>query len=111
MSLSAVEDPIQTVVFPIMAEGKGLTVMLLLTEQPVGRMYIIFVVPGAAPDAMPEAGSIVAIDVPALLHVPPAEPSLSCEATPTQIVAGPVIAAGNGFTTTDTLVAQPRPSE
>jgi hypothetical protein len=56
---------------------------------------------------MPDAASIVAMEVLLLLHVPPAGVLLSVVVIPAQVFAEPVIAAGSGFTDIMTALAQP----
>ena len=63
-------------------------------------------VPDVAPETIPELVPIVATLVLLLTHVPP--PVLeSVVIEPSQIVAVPVIADGNGFTVTTVVVIQP----
>jgi hypothetical protein len=89
------------------ATGDGFVVNTLVAMQPVGSVYVIFVVPGATPVTTPETGSMVATEVEPALHEPPIVASLTVADAAWQTLAGPDIAAGNGFTVTMAVVLQP----
>jgi hypothetical protein len=70
----AVVAPTQTSSVPKMSVGLGLTVNTIVLLQPVDvNVYAIVVVPGRIPVTTPVTGSIVALEVRELLHVPPPE--------------------------------------
>ena len=79
-------------------DGIGLTVIDLVTKQPVGRVYVIIVVPNDTLVTTPVLLLMVATDVFELLQVPPVEVLAKVIAALKQANVGPVIAAGNGFT-------------
>lgn len=70
---------------------------------------MIVVVPGETPEASPDEDPIVATVVLLLLQVPPPVASLKVVVPPLQKLDAPTIAAGTGFTVTDTEVLQPVP--
>ena len=107
-SLNVVDKPAQTVVFPIIAFGKGLTVTVLVVIQPVPSIYVMVVVPGDTLVTTPEPeGTMVATEVLLLLQVPPAVASLNVVIKPMQTLAKPVITDGKGFTNTEVVAMQP----
>ena len=59
-------------------------------------------VPAATPVAMPEVAPTVAFDTSPLLHVPPDVASVKFIVLAAQTTPGPLIAAGDGFTTIET---------
>ena len=103
--------PTQMCVIPVGVAGPGLTVSVFDAEQPVGNVYMMFVVPDNTPKTMPDDEPIVAIAVLLLLHVPPVVASASDADTPTQIDDGPVMPAGSWFTVAGVVVVQPVPNE
>jgi hypothetical protein len=72
---------------------------------------MILVVPVATPNTEPELTSTLAMDVLALLHVPPEEASLKIVVVPTQKVVTPVTDAGSGFTVIKVVATHPALSE
>jgi hypothetical protein len=105
-SVRVVVDPMQTVSVPPIAAGKGLTVTVAVTRQPVGNVYDITDVPAVTPVTTP-APVIVATAGVALLHVPPAVASVKVVVDPTQTDNVPPIDAGNGLTVTVAVLKQP----
>lgn len=102
-----VAPPLHSTVVPVMGAGNGFTVMGVITKQPTGVEYLIFVTPAETPVATPVTGSIVAIGVLKLLQVPPGVISLNVVVEPTHTTATPVIPAGKGFTVTTAETEQP----
>jgi hypothetical protein len=96
-SLKVVFEPAQTIVGPVIAEGKGLTDTTVATLQPVGSTYVIPAVPVDTPVTIPVVRPIVAF-VLLLLHEPPAMLSLKTVVKPMQTLGAPDIADGNGLT-------------
>jgi len=99
------EEPVQTVVGPEIADGLGFTVTGATTKQPVERVYVIRVTPGVTPVMVPDADPMVATDVLPLVHVPPGTAFVSVSEFPTQIVipivpGTPIIGPGLGLTVT-----------
>ena len=84
-SVSADVKPTQTVVLPVIVEGVGLTVTMLVAVQPVVVVYVIPVVPDDTPVTRPDV-PIVATEVAPLLHVPSEVTSLKLSVFPTQTV-------------------------
>jgi hypothetical protein len=85
---------------PAVVTGKAFTVTVEVAIQPVGKVYVIIDVPEDTPVTTPVPATTVATAGVALLQVPPAVASLSVVVDPAQTLVVPVIAAGNGFTTT-----------
>jgi hypothetical protein len=90
----------------ITVAGKGLTVTVIVTKQPVGMVYEMTEVPTDTPVTSPEE-LIVATAGVELLHVPPAVTSLSVVVDPWQTEEVPAIAAGKGLTVTVLVIKQP----
>jgi len=107
-SLNVVVDPSHTFNVPVIAAGIGLTVTVLVTKQPVPKVYDITDVPPDTPVITPPAVIVATAGV-ALLHVPPPVASLKVVVEPAHTVAVPVMAAGNGFTVTVAVTKQPVP--
>ena len=78
-----------------MGAGNGLTVIVVVTEQPEERVYVIVSIPGDIPITMPDAEPTVAIAGLLLLHVPPPGELLKVMVLPTHTEVGPVIAEGD----------------
>ena len=101
------DDPVQTIVTPVIGRGVVLTLTVDVTLQPVGRVNMIGVVPIARPVTMPDAEPIVPTGTLPLDHTPPTEISPSTIVEPTQTAVGPVIGAGNGFTEITVVLMHP----
>jgi hypothetical protein len=94
---------------PVIAGGKELTVIGNTDAQPVeGSVYDIVVKPARMPFTFPVPEPIVAFAEVVLDHTPPVVASPSETAEPTHTELGPVIAAGEGFTTTG-MIRYPEP--
>lgn len=78
-----------------------------VTKQPVGRVYVIMVEPAPIPVTIPVASLTFATDNTLLLQVPPPDVLDSVIVDPLHTLAGPVIAAGNGFTVKSFVLLQP----
>jgi hypothetical protein len=65
--------------------------------------------PADAAVSTPVLATIVARDVLLQLQVPPLTPSLKVTWEPVQILVGPDMAEGTGFTITDVVEIQPAP--
>jgi hypothetical protein len=109
-SLRTIVKPWQTFAAPIIAEGVGRTVTVVVVMHPF--VYIITAVPGAMPETMPVVAPIVAVPVLPLLQVPPVVVLLSFViAVPMHTTVLPVIAAGLAPTVTTVLIVQLVPNE
>ena len=99
-------------VVPMIGPGVGLTVKVAFAVHPVDAIvYVIVVVPpGLGPPVTIVVGETVAvfvtvaIAVALLLHVPPPVASANVVVWPVHMPRLPVMAAGNGLTTTDAVV-------
>lgn len=69
--LSADVVPIQIPVAPDIGAGDTATVTVVVAAQPVERVYVIVTVPGDTPPITPVVSPAVAIEVFALVQVPP----------------------------------------
>ncbi len=69
--------------------------------------YVIVALPADMPVTTPVVEPIVAVPVLLLLHVPPAVTFAKVTVDPVFTVAVPVIAAGEAFTETASVFAQP----
>jgi len=69
--LKPIVPPTQTADGPVIMVGIGLTVTTIEVEQPVGKVYIIVVVPAATPVSIPESEPMVATEVLVLVQTPP----------------------------------------
>jgi hypothetical protein len=107
-SARLVVAPGHTVNVPVIKEGSGLIVAILVVAQPVGNVKVITAVPPATPPTEPPA-PIVATAVLPLLHVPLA--SLNEVVAPAHTEAIPLMAEGNGFTVTTVVVLHAAPAE
>jgi hypothetical protein len=94
-------------VVPVITVGSGFTVMVVVTKQPPGNVYVMTVVPDETPVTTPLAEPIVAIDGEPEVHTPPPGELLRLIDDPTQTVEGPVITVGVGFTVMVMEVEQP----
>lgn len=109
-SLKMIVKPWQTLAAPVIAEGVGRTVTVVIVMHPF--VYVITAVPGAMPETMPVVAPIVAVPVLLLLHVPPVVALLSVVmAVPMHTTVLPVIAAGLAPTVTTVLIVQLVPNE
>jgi hypothetical protein len=106
-SLRVMLFPWQTTDGPVMGES-GKTTTLLVEKHPAGVIYLMLTIPPETPVIIPETLPIVAIEVVALLHVPPGAELLNVVALPVQTVAAPVI-TGVGFTVSGTVATHPLP--
>jgi hypothetical protein len=93
-SVSVEVRPTHTFVVPPIAAGNAFTVIGVVTEQPVGIVYIILGVPADTPVTMPDEAPAVACPGLLLVHVPPTVASLSVVVWPTQTTGVPVVATG-----------------
>ena len=92
--------PTHTFIVPVITAGKGLTVTVVVTKHPVGKVYDITEVPPDTPVTTPVPATTVATAGVALLHVPPAVASASVVVEAWHTVVVPVMTAGNGLTVT-----------
>jgi hypothetical protein len=94
---------------PDIVAGSGCTVRIRVTKHPVaGMAYVIFVVPAILPVAIPVVRPMLATAELSLVHVPPDVAERSVPMLPSQMAAGPVMAAGRGFMVTLTLPSGPQ---
>jgi len=109
-SVKVMADPTQKANEVEMATGVVLTVIIVVTEQPVPSEYVINEVPENTPVTIPELAPIVATVVVPLVHVPPVVPSVSVIVEPAQNEDEVEIAVGKALTVTIVVVEQPVPS-
>lgn len=88
--------PIPTIDGPVIALGKGLTVITVVIEQPDDNVYVIVAVPKEAPVTKPLVRSTVATVGLLLIHVPPSALSNNVTDDPRQTICGPPIGPGVG---------------
>jgi hypothetical protein len=106
---NAVVEPAHTLVIPAMAPGKGLTVTTDEVTQPVGAVYVMFVVPALTPVTTPLPMPMVAKPGALLVQVPPERASVKVVVAPeAHTESVPLMAAGNVLTVT-TVVAGAQP--
>lgn len=108
-SVNVALKPTHTCAVPLMADGKGLTVIALVVWQPVLSRQITVPGPGDMPVTMPVPALIVAVP-PRMAQVIPGVMSVSVMVEPTQTTDGPAIAAGSGLTVTGSIAGQPAPT-
>jgi hypothetical protein len=110
-SLSVVDEPTQTFAAPLIAEGSGLTVTVVVIVQPVVAVKLTTGLPATRPYTIPVDGSTVARVVLPQLHVPLPAASLNIVAVPIHTLLTPEIAGGNDITVTGTVATQPAANE
>ena len=103
---SVVVPPTQRLPVPVMGSGEAITVIVLVTVQPVPNEYVIVVLPGATPSTTPLREPTVATPE-LLLQTPPGTPSVRVVVRPTHTLEAPVIATGEVLTVTCVLLWQP----
>ncbi len=97
LEASVIIAPVQTVPAPVIAVGAVLTFTVVVTEQVVGKVYVITVLPIVNPFTTPVDEPIVATAILLLLHVPPLGPVANVVELPAHTVVAPLIGAGNGL--------------
>ena len=97
----------QIEVIPYIGVGIGLTVIDLVTKQPVDSAYDIVTVPALTPVTEPVTEPTVATDVLLLVQVPPGVGAVNEIEDATQTFVVPVIGSGNGLTVKDVVAIQP----
>ena len=110
-SLSVVAYPRQRPENCSIADGGVSTVAGMVAMQPVGKVYVISVVPDATPETTPVVVPTVAISALLVLHVPPGVASLNVAEDNGQIFTLPDIVAGRGLTVSGIVAVQPVDSE
>jgi hypothetical protein len=100
----------QTDNVPVIPDGSGSTVTIVVVRHPVDSPYVIIDVPEETPNTVPDV-LIVATEVLPLLHVPPVAVVLREVVLPWQASAVPVMAPGRGLTVTALTAKHPAPSE
>ena len=111
-SLSVIVEFTHTDDGPLIADGNGSTVSVMTDEQPVpDSLYTIVLMPADRPVTIPVSEPMEATVVLLLLHVPPAEVSLSATVAPIHTTVGPRITVGSGLTVTTLVTEHPTPSE
>ena len=110
LSVSAIVCPTHTCVGPIIANGSGLTVTVVVAEHPA-RVYVITALHGPGdPPQIPEIRLMVAHEELLLLQVPPMGLSLNVAVNPAHKVVVPLIGAGVRLTVTVAVTVHPVPS-
>lgn len=100
---------LHTVTGPVIGNGVGNTVTVLVTKQPAA-VYVMFAVPDTNPFTSPDPVTVATL-VRELAQVPPVVASANGAVVPAHKVPPPVIAAGPGLTLTILVTVQPAPSE
>ena len=93
---SDVDEPGQALVVPVIAPGKLITWTVAVLWQPVGKRYLMVVVPGIMPEILPESGCAVATERLLLLHTPPLIISVKTVLAPIHTAAEPFIVPALG---------------
>ena len=106
----AVPPSSQAAKVPPIGFGIGLTVTVFVIAQVVGSVNMTVTLPADTPVRLPLIGSMVAIDVGAVLQVPGEVTSDMGIDAFTHTSAGPVIGSGSGFTVNSMVSIQPVPS-
>ena len=106
-SVNAEDVPVHIAVAPVITDGNGLTVNVVVTKQLEGNVYVIVNVPPGEKPVTTPVGEMGASNVLLLLHTPVGVASLNGEDCPTQIFVFPVIAAGIALTVTNLVMKQP----
>ncbi len=104
-------EPAQTTGVPLMADGSGFMVTVVVAIQFKGEVYMAIALPADIPVNTPVAALIVAMAVLLLVQVPPDVASLSVVMAPLHIDILPVMAAGSGFTVAVTVVDVAQPAD
>ena len=94
-SVKVAVAPVQSIVAPVIASGKGLTVIVVVAIQAAPNVYVTVTEPAAAPVKIPLTESIVPAAVLLLLHVPPVLALVSVVEEPAQIWMAPPTIAGS----------------
>ena len=102
--------PTHTTAEPPIIAGNGFTVTGRVIKQVVGSVYVTVALPDIIPVKRPEVATTVAVANGAILHVPPAEASVSVISEPAHTNDGPPIAAGKGLTVTGNIEGHPAPT-
>lgn len=109
-AVSVTKSPGHNTVSPIgviIAGGAEDTVTIVVRKQPAADVYEIVAVPVATPVRTPVPGTMVAMAVLPLAHVPPDGVHVSVTVLAGHIVVGPPIAPGSGLTVTVRVLKQP----
>ena len=106
-SLRVSVRPTHTLVEPIIGPGVGLTLIVVVVIQPVGKVKVITVLPIATPVTTPVVDPTVAMVVALLVQVPEPEASLRASVEPMHTASPPEIGAGSGVTVTTLVMVQP----
>ncbi len=100
---------------PVIGDGNGCTVNVIVVKQPEGVVYVIVVVPGAGvadtPPTTPVPKPTVPIAGVLLVHVPPVTGCVSVVVCPSHTALAPTIGAGAGVTVTTNVEVHPALSE
>ena len=110
-SVKVLVKPTHTVAVPEIADGSGLTVIVLVIIQPEADVYVIRGLPLATPVTTPVADATVASVILLLLHVPPDGVEFNVVVAATHSTAVPVIAVGIALTLTACVIKQPVANE
>ena len=90
--------PTQVENVPVMVDGNGFIVMVVVATQPVFIKYVMIAVPAAMPVTTPLPAPIVATEGVLLVHeTPVGDGSVKFAVEPTQIAVVPTMAAGSGL--------------
>jgi hypothetical protein len=92
---------------PVIAEGIGNIVTIVVATQPVDSIYVINAVPDAIPETTPLPVSTVATAMLLLVHIPDGVVLLSAVVCNSHTDVVPVIAAGEVFTVIGNVAIQP----
>jgi hypothetical protein len=107
-SVRVVHAPTHMLVVPPMAAGDGVTVTIVVDEQPPEpNEFVTVIVPDVTPPRIPVVGSIVPTAKLLLLHDPPPDDDVNVIVCPTHTLDDPVIVPGPAFTVTTFVIKQP----
>jgi len=98
--------PTQRLPVPVIGSGEAITVIVLVTVQPVPREYVMVAAPGVMPVTPPLSEPMAAVPL-LLLHMPPGTVLVRVTVNPTHTFGEPLIAPGEVLTVTCVLLWQP----
>ena len=104
---NVVVRPSHTTGAPVMAEGNGFIVTLVVTKQLKGEVYVVIAAPAATPPNTPVVAPIVATEVLLLVQVPPGVASLNVLVDPWHMDVLPTMPDGRGFTVIVVVLLHP----
>ena len=104
VEFSVVVRPTQTDAIPEIAVGVPLTVSTTVVRHPVGKVYVMVLLPAISALTIPVDVPIPATDVVPLDQLPPAGLEVTVPEVPVHNTVAPVIADGRALTVTEPVV-------